>query len=304
VLFSPQSYYYYAAQDGHAGKPQAAIRGVCRALVRNSIPFTVVEEEHLETLAGMRVLYLPRATALTQKTKDTLLAFVREGGILVAESECGAFDETGIYSYPDERFLAREADICEIGRRQLINPTLRVKLDGQTVDIKATQWTTPLLDNASGQTTFSSDPDGALLAMQPLGRGKIIYFASYPSDAYCVENNTGFEEYLKWIAGLADCKALVEVLAPQPTLDSFLYIKMGRSGDRRLLFVFFPEDQESAHLRFRTGVFHSRVLVDIITGTEHNVIGQPGQPTELVLERPDLHFAVLFEADDDFPPKE
>ncbi|MEI8079118.1 MAG: beta-galactosidase, partial [bacterium] len=50
VLFSPQSYYLQFSQTGNGGPPAAAFHGYCRALVRKSIPFVAVEEEHLEVL--------------------------------------------------------------------------------------------------------------------------------------------------------------------------------------------------------------------------------------------------------------
>ncbi len=296
VLFSPQSYYYYAAQDGHAGKPQAALRGVCRALVRCSIPFTVVEEEHLEALAGVRVLYLPRSTALAKQTQDALLAFVRAGGLLVAESECAAFDDAGVYHYPDDRFLAREAELREVGRRRLPATEMQVQLPGGPVKMKVAQWLTPLADSEAVQP-LGSGPDGALLAMRPLGRGRIVYCASYPADAYCGENNPGFESYLQWLAQLADCQSQVEVLEPEPTLKSFLYVKSGRSGKRRLLFVFFPADRQRARLRFVPNFFAASELVDIIGGGRHRLTGSPGESAELILERPEMHFAVLVEAE-------
>ncbi len=296
VLFSPQSYYYYGAQEGHAGKPQAALRGVCRALVRNSIPFKVVEEEHLEEIDELRVVYLPRATALTTATKDALIRFVKDGGILVAESECGAFDEAGIYSYPEDRFLAQAAGLCEVGRRQLVAPTLEVNLPEGPVEINVTQWLTPVKVENHGES-LASNADGDLVVKQPLGEGAIVCCGAYPSDAYCMENNEGFEKYLRWIAGLADSQASVKVVSPSQTRDSFVYVKMGRSRDKRVLFVFFPDDQSEAVLRFDPGVFRMGELQDLMSGEKHVLEGNVGESAELTLQRPDAHFAVLVETD-------
>lgn len=295
VLFSPQSYYYYGAQDGHAGKPQSGVRGVCRALVRRSIPYTVVEEEHLEALEGLKALYLPRATALTTATKAAVLDFVRKGGVLAVESECGAFDEAGLYAYPDERFLATEADLCEVGRRQLVEPELSLDSGVLTKPMKVTQWLTPLATR-EGIEIVCAGGDGALVAVQPLGQGKIVYCASYPSDAYCKENNTGFEDYINWIAAMAGCQSQVEVLSPAPTLNSFLYVKTGLSAGRRVVFVFFPADQEAAHLRFRAGFFKNADGVDAISGAAYRLTEGVDGAAELRLQRPAWPFSMLVES--------
>ena len=59
VLFSPQTYYLHWAQEGSAQRVSSALQGYARALVRSSIPYLVVEEEHLDVLDGLKVLFLP-----------------------------------------------------------------------------------------------------------------------------------------------------------------------------------------------------------------------------------------------------
>jgi beta-galactosidase len=294
ALFSPQSYYYYAAQEGHAGKPQAALRGVARALVRRSIPFTVVEEEHLESLDGLSVLYLPQATALSAKTKAALLAFARNGGTLVVESECGAFSDTGFYSYPEDRFLAKAAGLREIGRRRLPDEKLTVGLDGTNRMMTVLQWLTPL-GLAPELDVLASGKDGALLASAPLGKGKVVYCASYPAEAYLRSYNPGFEEYLEWAARSAGWSPEVEIVAPPTTAESFLYVKYGGAAGRRILFVFFDAAHTEAHLRFRPGFFTDGALTDLITGEAYELRGDPAKSAELLLKRPAWHFAVLAE---------
>ncbi len=89
VLFSPQSYYLHWSQEETADRIMNAMQGYLRALVRNSIPYQVVEEEHLEVLKKIKVLFLPRTVATTDKLEKALTAFVQQGGTLVCESECG-----------------------------------------------------------------------------------------------------------------------------------------------------------------------------------------------------------------------
>ncbi len=144
VLFSPQSYYLNWSQEGHAGLAMQSIRTYCRSLYRQGIPFRVVEEEHLEELNGMRVLFLPRVNALSAKVEERLRAFVEQGGVLFAESETGAFDERGIWRYPEERMLARLTGIRELGRRPLSGREMECRIDGDALRLPLAQWTTPM----------------------------------------------------------------------------------------------------------------------------------------------------------------
>ena len=74
--------------------------------MRRSIPYQVIEENHLEALAGLKVLFMPRAVVVEDATADRLIRFVEDGGTLVCELECGALDAQGLYRYPGERFIA------------------------------------------------------------------------------------------------------------------------------------------------------------------------------------------------------
>ncbi|MFW5857673.1 MAG: beta-galactosidase, partial [Planctomycetota bacterium] len=237
VLFSPQAYYYHFAQEGVGHKAAGALNAYCRALVRRSIPYQVVEEEHLEALDGLRTLFLPRTTVLSESTEAALEAWVRGGGTLVCESECGAFNPEGLYRYPDERWLARLTGVEEIGRRTLPSETMTFQLDGQDVEVGSMQWITPL-------TTAAGEPlapyeEGSLLQRVPVGTGQVVLCAGYPGEAYHHGAQAGFETYVEWAARLGGWTPEVRILAPAPTADRFLYVKHGKSGGRRLVFVFF-----------------------------------------------------------------
>ena len=80
VLFSPQTYYLNWAQEWSAKRVSSALQGYARALVRRSIPYLVVEEEHLEVLDGLKVLFMPHVVVTSQATERALEDFVRRGG--------------------------------------------------------------------------------------------------------------------------------------------------------------------------------------------------------------------------------
>ncbi len=264
VLFSPQSYYLHWAQDGASHLSAGSLHGYCRALVRSSIPYLVVEEEHLEVLKDLRVLFMNRATALNEPAERALAEWVEAGGTLVCESECGAFDGRGIYSYEDERFTARLTGCPEIGRRPTGGEAMSVRVDGQDLTLPVAQWLTPR--RAEKGTVLAEHEDGALVLDVPVGRGRMLLIGAYIGDAYRTGPCLDTERFLEWVARSAGWQGDIEVVEPERTLESFIYVKAGEANGRKVVFVFFPEGVEETTLRFRDGFLSSDSLTDIIGG--------------------------------------
>ncbi|MFA4838262.1 MAG: beta-galactosidase [Candidatus Neomarinimicrobiota bacterium] len=287
VMFSPQSYYLYWAQEGNARRPVQAWQGYTRSLVRKSIPYIVVEEEHLDVLTDLKILFLPRTIVTDGATEKALENFVKEGGTLFCESECGAFSPQGFYRYPEERFIARLSGIHEIGRRSLNDNCFTVKIDGKELNLRATQWLTPY-SNDKGQILADSD-DGPLMVEVPIGKGKLILCGTYPGDA---DWTIGFDNFLELMISRSGWQPETEILSPCPTKESFFYIKCGRSGDKKVVFVFFPPDRDKVHLRFKDSFFSGMHVMDIISDREINLKkNESGQ--ECILTVPKWRFSVL-----------
>jgi len=270
VLFSPQSYYLYWAQEGSARRSVQALQGYSRSLVRKSIPYLIVEEEHLEVLSDLKILFLPRTIVTNDAIEKALEKFVREGGILVCESECGAFSPQGFYRYPQERFITRLSGVQEIGRRKLPDDCLTVRIDEQELNLGISQWLTPY-QLGKGQVLAKGNK-GALMVEIPVGKGKLILCGAYLGDAYLRNWTADFEKYVELMARRAGWRLEIEVLSPGSTQDSFIYIKSGRSDGKRVVFVFFPPDHDKARLRFLPNFFSRRYAVDIISGKEVNFL--------------------------------
>ncbi len=264
VWFSPQSGYLSWCQEGHGGFPTEALRGYSRALVRMSIPYRAIEEEHLDDIGDLKLLFMPRALVIDDATAAKLEAFVRGGGTLVVESECGAFDSAGLHRYPAERFIARLTGCVEVGRRAL--DATSTEVDG-AYRLGLRQWTTPWRMKVDASTRVrATSGDGALLAEIGVGRGKVVLCGSYFGEAYHHERGEGFERFVAETARASGWKPDVEALRPVPTKDAFIYLKHGLSGSTRLVFVFYPEGVADAELRFRPGFF-SGAVTDLISGT-------------------------------------
>ncbi len=290
VLFSPQTHYLCWSQESSARRSAESLQGYARALVRKSIPYTVVEEAHLDALAGLKALFLPKTIVTGPELEKRLSAFVRGGGTLVCESECGAFSPVGIYRYPEERFLKRLAGIEAVGRRTFAGP-FAADAGARRFQIEGTQWLTPF--RARKARSWASNADGLLAAEVPVGKGRVIVVGTYPGEAYLKAFNPGFEDFVELAVERAGVRPEIEVLAPRPTKDGFLYVKSGSSGGRRMVFVFFPAGQDLARLGFRKGFFRGKAVRDVLSGEEHALAAGPGGGKELVLAAPAGRICVL-----------
>ncbi|MBN1640878.1 MAG: beta-galactosidase [Anaerolineae bacterium] len=298
IYFSPQSYYLHWAQDGSGRTAQHALEGYARALVRGNVPYTVVEEEHLACLDGLDVLFMPRVLVIDEPQAEALSAFVRRGGVLVAESECGAYGSNGLYRYPEDRFLAQLTGIREIGRRTLDQSSVRFVLGRRAYDLPVAQWLTPL--HAGRDTVLATGADGPLAVEHLVDRGRVLLCGTYMGDAYHVgqagdpayaPHSADFEAFLQQIVRGAGVRPAVEVLSTTPAGSGMIHATMGRSEERRMAFVFFDEACESARLRFPSGAFYGKardLISDQVLRLTHTSGGE-----ECDLVRPEWGFMVL-----------
>lgn len=291
VLFSPQSYYQNWAQDGNADAATRAFMGAARSLVRNNIPYTVVEEEHLDSLAGLKVLFMPRTLVVDDAVAEKLGEFVRGGGTLVCESECGAFDPVGLYRYPADRFTARLAGIREVGRRTLACDRIQVEVDGRTLTLGVTQWLTPW--QAGAGVVRAADRDGGLVVEVPVGRGRLILCGSYLAEAYSQSGARDYEAFAAWIVRSAGSRPDVRVITPAES-SAFVFVKHGQSQERKLVFVFFPAELDAVELQFQEGFLDAWRLDDLISGTQVELAAADSGKTCAVHASP-WRFAVLAE---------
>ncbi len=288
VLFSPQSYYLHWAQEGGGSLPKDALTGYLRALVRSSIPYTVIEEEHLEELSNIRILFMPRTIVLSDQAAATIIAWVRAGGTLVCESECGAFNPAGIYRYPEERFIQELCGVSEIGRRQIPGKTVCAALDSGSLDIPVNQWLTPYAqEKGSVLARLDSSP---LIQQVPCGQGKTILCGAYMGDEYRFNPTPDFEKFIRYCVDQAGCTNRIQILEPEPDMTSFIYTKHGQSQGKRVIFVFFPKEHDQVRLAFEPGFIKS-ALTDIRTGETFTPADN-----QLDLSAGDWRFRVLTES--------
>ena len=299
ILFSPQSYYLSWAQDGHARPAMNAVKGYARACIRKNIPYRLEEEDRLDEIEKLKLLFMPRTLVLDERQAELIGGFVKKGGTLLCESECGAFGRNGIYRYPEDRFLSDFAGLEEAGRYSLESEVLPVAIDGETLDLAVNQWLTPF--RAEKGNVWAHYRDGALILDVSVGEGRIIACGAYFGDAYwdlagrsAPENGPGpektqvvshpagdaprnFERFVELVAqkaGVIPPVTVVNVPASKSRApeEKLVHVKLGRSetpggGSRRIVFVFCEDESMSAVLRFAGGIFpEDGELTDLITG--------------------------------------
>lgn len=242
-----------------------AMLGYTRALVRKSIPFLVVESNHLDALDGLKVLFMPRTLVTDERLEAALARFVERGGTLVCESESGAFSPEGLYRYPEDRFTAKLTGLPEIGRRALPGDRIRAAVDGMELEMALTQWVTPWR-HGDGEVCCEH-PDGALIQRVSVGKGHVILCGAYLGEAYRADFTPGFEAFVEHLARKAGWVPDVEVISPAPDADHFVYVKHGQAAGGPVVFVFAPEGVDTVTLRFSEGCLDPADLHDLVTDT-------------------------------------
>jgi len=242
IYFSPQTNFLYWSQHGQTRAIGHALKGYAIALTRLNLPYLFVEENRLHVLDQLDVLFMPHNLVLDAEAEEALTRFVQRGGLLLTESECGAFDSTGIWRYPEERFLSRLADISEEGRRSLhADQTIQIEIEGHRYRLATVQWRTPLC-------RFGDQPSQDSLHATS-GKGEIRAVSSYLGEPYyeafvrCEGSPPlfEFEQFLKAICAQRHIRPTGEALdAPAGAI----HVKTGKSRGVPCVFLFFRDDRE------------------------------------------------------------
>jgi beta-galactosidase len=293
VLFSPQSHYHQWAATGSNRDTTKAMLSYCRALQASSIPYVVVEEERLaKQLPGLKALLLPRATALSSATCEAILDFARQGGLVLAESECGAFDERGLFRYAEDRFYVAQTGLRETCRRFLPEEDLLATLDGQSYRLPAHKWLTPIRPGSRGEAIAPGGAEGAAIARAPLGEGQFVLCGSYLGEGFANAHAMDFVRFLRTLLAEAAVHPPISVQADDDLLTRQVYLRHGRSGETPVLFVFFLGDAAHAELTLPEDFLPAEAVRDLIWG-EHHAVFHREDGQGITLDRNDWGVSVL-----------
>ncbi len=297
VMFSPQTYYLYWSQEHSAAKPLTSIRGFCKALIRKSIPFKIIEEEHLSELKGIKILFLPRMTAIDGKTAKVMKDFVRKGGTLFCEAETGAWDSCGIFRYPEDRFPAVLSGVIEIGRRKVPeNPAFTAKFAGKSYSLKSSHLLSPWEASKGEVLAKFAEEKASMLSQFKIGKGKLLLCGTYLGDEYDKECYPDFENLIQAMIEDAGANTGEIRISAETKYDfnSYVYAKYGKSNGKNVVFVFFPKDCGLAKLTFPERFWPGDKVKDIFTGKELP-LRTAGKTKQLALEAGDIGISILTE---------
>lgn len=89
---------FYGKGNHDATRPgnyNDAVNGAFAILEHQNIPYDVVNDLHPEDAEKYRVLLVPNASCVNDRTLEALHRFVQKGGLLLADGQFGFFDENG-----------------------------------------------------------------------------------------------------------------------------------------------------------------------------------------------------------------
>lgn len=296
VFFSPQSYYLNWCQEGNGDLAMQSVQNYCRALSRALIPHVVVEEEHLDVLEGLKVLFMPRVLVLDEPAERAIETFVRAGGILFTESEVGAWTSTGIWRYPQERLVARITGLAEKGRRMLNRQSSPVYIEGRVLQVALAQWMTPVPADAGIVIAPCEDAGkpASLLSRVPVGAGAVYVGGSFFGNAAHGPAARTFGAMVDFVTRDAGVRSPVEVIHPRD-IDRDFQVVSGKLDGKQVLFIFAPEGVGVMELRLREGLFQPPGIRELLTGAEIK-LGADGRNAVINLDPATWGIVILCES--------
>ena len=263
VLVSPHSMYLAWAQEKSGDRVLRSVKAYAAAMTRASIPYRIVEEDHLDALHEIAVLFVPRAIVFSDEMETKLEAWVRAGGTLVCESETGAFDRTGLYTYPADRWLAGLTGVGEIGRRRFASPQVRVEMPATgTFHLHADQWLTPM---PGAGDAWAANDEGALVREVAVDSGRVILLGSYFGTSDLPEGDD-FAEFVEALALRGGAARPAAVIDPPVAGNTFPYVRIGRSGETDMLYVFAPATASEVTLQLAPDVLSGDQARELLNG--------------------------------------
>ena len=234
--------------------------GVFRAMMEDHLPLDIIIEPDLEdakTLGQYKVLILPNAACLSRRAVDSIRAFVRGGGGLVALHESSLCNEFG--DRADDFGLADVFGVCFLGTEDfsarwpnypkwvelylgVVGPDLHPIYDDPVVRsnyrrgsdrLQYIGWMTNV-EVAPGATAkgrrLSAPKEWPLLVLNQPGQGKSVYFAADMGQAYFIApyqyQRRLLSNAVKWAAGVNQPPVRVE--APLCVQAAFYTQQEGR----------------------------------------------------------------------------
>ncbi|MCX7016731.1 MAG: beta-galactosidase trimerization domain-containing protein [Candidatus Sumerlaeota bacterium] len=210
---------FYATGSNAAAKGVGnyadAVQGACGVLFRSGIPWDVITELNIEDLDRYAVLVIPTGACLEESAAEAIRAYVRDGGVIVADSETSLYDGGGDkrddfiladvigasvrgyrrYKTHDYFCLEERYDVfAEEGARYLPAPTIALEVEpAETAEVMG-RLCPPLAGRYAGRPEAPASP---FIIKNRMGDGVSYYFAG-----------AFFELYRRF--GIVHCRRLIQ----------------------------------------------------------------------------------------------
>ncbi|MCK5740456.1 hypothetical protein KAH55_14800, partial [bacterium] len=255
-----------------ADRLDSEIKGITDILARDHVQYDVLWDNHVITrrLGDYQVLVLPNNACISATQRQAIRDFVENGGTLIADFECGFYDETGTKSENGEwlNFLGIEKTsgcfapslmedyISFTAQSPLINgfqpkqmaprPELCLKITPLRESDTPTAVMNPVglsYQELTGPSEFS--------AMHSItrGKGKIVYFSGLIGDFYFQRKMPAWERLLQNALNMTDARPFT-ITAPASVIcdmsisndgNSYFFHLVNCSGDmQRPIQEFIP----------------------------------------------------------------
>jgi beta-galactosidase len=265
VVFEPRVYQLDWAQHGNASlHATPSMHSYLKALESEQIPYDVIESREVERLNDFRLILMPFPLIVSPELASALVAWVREGGTLLVESEVDAYDEVGFYRPPGERPFAEALGVRSRGRRTIVPAketpdwvpsfleTIQPEIDPIGFDCRLGEWSGNLRSamwleelDAEGASVHAAGVDGPLLISREVGNGRVFALGAFAGLAHSRRRVPDFETF---VGRLADEAGARPSLRCEQDDGERVQWRLGRSGEHRLLFV--VNDSEGSELTF------------------------------------------------------
>ena len=289
ILFSTTSIYLAWSQESNGWRVLSAVQGYGEALQSLQISYTIVEDNHLDILRNIKILFAPAALALSDQAKHRLEEFVRGGGILVCEPEVGAFTDAGLYTYPDERWIHRLAGTREVGRRQSGGSSVEIPFQGIDYRMRSVNWVTPFREDGECADRHDSHD---LIRSASVGDGKVILLGAFLGDAAKSAGEVEADQVIafrRFVAALVSDSGVTSDVgvtscsgegagqgAGQGAATAEeVRISAGMSGGKKVIFLFAPRETDSVGLQLSGALGGRAEFRDIFSETVYAVDESP-----------------------------
>jgi hypothetical protein len=179
-----------------AGNYEASLQGAVATLFHGNEPFDVVTEVDLDRLDRYGVVLLPTAACMREETGRRLAEYVERGGVLIADSETGLFDEmynkranflmADLFGVDFKGYRTYDRfDFGELGdefRQQFKDGVLRIPAPYTAIDVAVREGTDVLARLCPKQAgPLSGKPKPAeypFVMHRKFGKGAVYYLAA------------------------------------------------------------------------------------------------------------------------------